>query len=110
MRYVLLIIALCALGVGGYYLARERGFLGSTLPYNPPTAEDLRRLEEIQRSSATIAPDANPGASVRPPGSLPRPIEATTTAATSSPDVTSTTSSDVEGETPSDLNSAEEVE
>lgn len=100
VRIMLLVLVLIALGVGGYYIAREQGYFGTTIPFNPPTADDLRRLEEIERSSATVDPNAAPGASVRPPGSLPRPVEATSTATSSEViDVSATSSEEVAPET-----------
>jgi hypothetical protein len=54
---------------------------------NPPTAEELQRMREIEESSSKIAPDAVPGAGVRPVGSLPKtppPSEESTSTASSS--------------------------
>jgi hypothetical protein len=92
MKYVVTLIALVIIAGGGYWYASRAGWFASTGPSNPPTAADRARMQEIDKSSATIAPNAVPGAGVRPVGSLPPPVldtpaatgtEATGTATTS---------------------------
>jgi hypothetical protein len=43
------------------------------VPSSPPTADELRRMEEVEKASSQRDPNAIPGAGVRPVGSLPKP-------------------------------------
>ena len=76
------VVVVAVAGAGAWYAVRAGLFTDDT-PTRPPTAEELRRMDEIEKSSATIAPNAKAGAGVVPPGTMPRTPEPT-------PDATST--------------------
>lgn len=66
-------VVLCALvGAGVWYMVHA-GWFEDTGPTNLPTAEELERMREIDRSSSQVAPNAKPGAGVFAPGTLPPP-------------------------------------
>lgn len=99
MKYLLTIIIIAILLGGGYWYGARTGWFEDTSPTNLPTAEEIERMEEIEDSSSTIAPNATPGTSVRPRGSTPRTPptqEATTTNATSSSEEIETTETEEE--------------
>lgn len=80
MQRILLVIVLAlALGVAGLWYAKKAGWLLEPLPSDPPTAEELRRMDEVDRASATQAENPVPGAGVRPKGSTPPPAAETST-------------------------------
>jgi len=67
---------------GACWYGLHAGWFIRTAPSRLPTAGELERMAEIDRSSARIAPNAIPGAGVRPKGSLPprtEPVNETTT-------------------------------
>jgi hypothetical protein len=87
-KTLLSIVLVLLLGAGYWFIIRPNLSKGG--PDNLPTAEELRRIEAIEQSSSQIAPDAVPGAGVRPVGSLPKTppepvIESTSTASTTTP-------------------------
>lgn len=91
-RIILALILLLILVGGGYWFARKAGWLQEPLPYNPPTAEEIRRMEAVERSSATQAENPKAGAGVRPAGSTPPPAAVVSTStATSTASTTDTT-------------------
>ncbi len=87
--YTLIFIGI--LGAFYWYVIKPR--LQDTGPTNLPTAEELQRIEEIEKSSSQIAPNAVPGAGVRPVGSLPKPepTPVSTSTASSTQEIGSTT-------------------
>ena len=73
----------CALLGAGVWYAVQAGWFEDELPTNLPTAEEIERMREIERSSAQVAPNARAGAGVFAPGTLPPPVlESTSTEAT----------------------------
>ncbi len=72
MKRIFIFILTIALVAFGYWFIFVKN-KNSDLPQNPPTKEELQRMEEIEESSSKIAPDAVAGAGVRPVGSLPKP-------------------------------------
>jgi hypothetical protein len=83
-KYLIVTFVLAVLGAAGYWYADYRGWINRYGPDNLPTAEERQRMAEIEKTSATIAPNAVPGAGVRPKGSLPPTPPPTPTATTSS--------------------------
>lgn len=85
----ILILSILVLLLGMAYWFIVRPYLNTSGPDNLPTAEELKRIEEIERSSSQIAPNAVPGAGVRPVGSLPKTpdpvLESTSTESTTTP-------------------------
>jgi len=83
MKKTIIIILAIAVIATGYWLSKRYGWFGNEALTNPPTAQEIKRMKEIEKSSSQIAPDAVPGAGVRPAGTLPKPTpvetEATTT-------------------------------
>ena len=83
------IVFLLIIGAGYWFLIRPN--LGDSGPNNLPTAEEKKRIKDIEESSSQIAPNAVPGAGVRPVGSLPKTpeptTESTTTASTTQTEV-----------------------
>jgi flagellar basal body-associated protein FliL len=75
-RIIVVLVVLVLLGGVWYFFFFDRGDTG---PSNLPTQEDIQRMEEIEASSAQIAPNAVPGAGVRPKGSTPPKPEPTPT-------------------------------
>jgi hypothetical protein len=65
---------------------------------NPPTADELKRMRKIEESSAKIAPNAVPGASVRPVGSLPKEPPPSEVSTTSTSTVATSSEEDFESE------------
>lgn len=85
MKYFLLGVGIAALLGFGYWAFAYSGWFDSRdIPRNLPTAEEQERMRAIEASRSQIAPNATPGAGVRPVGSLPREpepsLESTTTA------------------------------
>lgn len=77
-------IAVLILAGGAWYAVRAGWFEGPEIPNDPPTAEELKRMADIETTSSQIAPDAKPGAGVFAPGTLPpSPVETGTTTDTS---------------------------
>jgi hypothetical protein len=74
-------IAIVALLVAGmaWYAMSAGWFSGPVIPNNPPTAEEIERMEDIERTANEIAPNAKPGAGVFAPGTLPPPPAPSTT-------------------------------
>lgn len=70
-----ILVAVAILFLGYWFVVRPN--LMDRGPSKPPTAEELQRMREIEESSSQIAPNAVPGAGVRPVGSLPRTPEPT---------------------------------
>ena len=56
-----------------WYTVRAGWFASPSIPNDPPTAEELERMSEIERTANEIAPNAKPGAGVFAPGTLPPP-------------------------------------
>jgi len=78
MKYFLLGVGIAGLLGLGYWAVTQSGwFDGSAVPSNLPTAEERKRMQEIEISSSQIAPNAKAGAGVRPVGSLPKEPEPT---------------------------------
>lgn len=69
-KILIAIVLLLLIGAGYWFIVRPN--LGAKGPNNLPTADELRRIEAIEQSSSQIAPNAVPGAGVRPVGSLPK--------------------------------------
>jgi hypothetical protein len=69
MKYTLITVAVLILGGAIYWLGSSVGLFGGGAPSNPPTKDELERMEEIEESSSQIAPDAEEGVGVRPVGS-----------------------------------------
>jgi hypothetical protein len=83
-RLVAVGVVVLALVVAVWYGVRASWFGGDELPNNPPTADELERIQEIERTSSEISPTAVPGAGVVPPGTpVPEPVTPPTTEATS---------------------------
>ena len=83
--YVGIGIAVLLIAGAVWYTVRAGWFEGPDIPNNPPTAEELERMSEIERTANEIAPNAKPGAGVFAPGTLPPPpAPATTTDETAS--------------------------
>ncbi len=82
MRYFLILILLLSLGAFAYWFMFYKK--NNTPPYIPPTAQEIQRMKEIDKTSSEIAPDAVAGAGVRPVGSLPKaqpkPVASSTSA------------------------------
>jgi hypothetical protein len=78
-RYLGIAILLLLVAGIAWYAMSAGWFSGPVIPSNPPTAEELERIEEIKESSSQIAPDAKPGAGVYAPGTLPPPPTPSTT-------------------------------
>ncbi len=99
-KYLTLGVIITLLASAGYWYADYRGWINRYGPDNLPTAEERQRMAEVERSSSQIAPNAVPGAGVRPKGSLPpkqpetpaSSIDATTTSPTAATTSTATTS------------------
>lgn len=93
MKYILSAVVVLAIAGGVYWYGMRAGWFDASIPSHPPTADERRRMEEIDRTSSEIAPDAVPGATVRMKGSLPpSPVtppdtspDATSSEATSTP-------------------------
>jgi len=98
MKYFLLGVGIAGLlGFGGYWAVTQSGwFDSSAVPSNLPTAEERKRMQEIETSSSQIAPNAKAGAGVRPVGSLPKEPEPVLPASTSTENTT--TDSETSGE------------
>jgi len=77
------VLVLLVLGAGVWWYGARAGWFVNHSPTNPPTAEELERIEEIERSSSQIAPNAKPGAGVLPSGGTPRTQEPAAPQATS---------------------------
>jgi len=76
MKYFLLGVGIAGLLGFGYWVVVQSGwFDSSTVPSNLPTADERKRMQEIETSSSQIAPNAKAGAGVRPVGSLPKEPE-----------------------------------
>ncbi len=88
MRYILAGAFLAVLVGGVYWYGLRAGWFAPAIPMRLPTAEERRRMEEVERSSSQIAPNAVPGAGVRPRGSLPPHTEGTTSASSTLPATT----------------------
>lgn len=76
---VVLIVALI-----GVWYAWDSGLFRNDGPTRPPTADELRRIRDIEKKSSERAPDAKAGVGVVPPGTLPpepAPFEEATTSA-----------------------------
>lgn len=71
LRIILLVLIIAALGYAAYWIADRQGWLRGGVPQRLPTAEERARMEQVEESSNTVAPDAIPGAGVRPRGTLP---------------------------------------
>jgi len=71
MKKTLTILTFVVLLCAGYWFFIKPILFGQNVPTNPPTAEEVERMKEIERSSSQLAPNAVPGAGVRPVGSLP---------------------------------------
>jgi len=78
-RYVGIVILLLLVAGIAWYAVSAGWFGGPVIPSDPPTAEELERMEDIERSANEIAPNAKPGAGVYAPGTLPPPPEVGTT-------------------------------
>jgi hypothetical protein len=109
LRILIVLIVLGALGYGGYWFAVQQGWLLPPIPTRPPTAEERARMEQVEDVASQQAPDAVPGAGVRPRGTLPPqtvpPATGTSTEtgeATDEPTEDGTTSADAQT-TPVDL-------
>ncbi len=91
IKYLITLLLVLLLGgvLSWYFFVRETK---SEIPYNPPTAEELERIDNIEQSSSQVAPNAVPGAGVRPKGSLPRTPEPTATTSTETASSTASTS------------------
>jgi len=86
-KSLIAVVILVLLGGAGYWYANYMGWLSNYGPDNLPTAEERQRMQEVERSSSQIAPNAVPGAGVRPKGSLPpkvveQPISTSTASTT----------------------------
>ena len=84
---LLVIVTLLA---GWFFFVRDSAPRGIS---NPPTAEELKRIEEIEESRSQRDPDAKTGVGVRPVGTLPPPTAPKIEIATTS---TSTATSTLE--------------
>lgn len=71
MKKLLLIVIVAGLGYGVYWYGDRAGWFIDTSPSNPPTKEDLERIDAVEEAASTISPDAKAGAGVRPKGSTP---------------------------------------
>jgi hypothetical protein len=71
LRILGVLVVLAALGYGGYWFAVQQGWLLPPIPTRPPTAEERARMEQVEEVASQQAPDAVPGAGVRPRGTLP---------------------------------------
>jgi uncharacterized protein YxeA len=78
MKRILTVITILAIVSFGAWFLFQRNKNKNGLE-NPPTAEELKRMEEIEKTSSQIAPDAVAGAGVRPKGTLPKTTEKTKT-------------------------------
>ncbi len=82
MKYFLIFILLLSIGALSYWFMFYKK--DNAPPYTPPTAQEVQRMKEIDKTSSEIAPDAVAGAGVRPVGSLPKaqptPVASTTSA------------------------------
>lgn len=105
-KLLVVLVVIGALGYAGYWFADRQGWLFGSVPSRPPTASERARMQEIERTSNEIAPNAVPGAGVRPRGSLP-PAEplpmATTTSTSTEAAEEDEASADSEATTPEDL-------
>ncbi len=81
-------VAVLAIG-GAYWYADYRGWFNNYGPDNLPTAEERARMQEIERTSATVAPNAKAGVGVVPRGSTPPPPPAPELTASSTEEDTS---------------------
>jgi hypothetical protein len=104
MKKKLLVLLILSGVVFGVWYAYNAGWFQNTGPDNLPTAEERARMAEIDRTSATVAPDATPGVGVRPAGSTPQAPEPTET----NLDATSTNSSTTEPTMESEVLNPEE--
>jgi len=90
-RHILtIIVVVVLLGAVGYWYATRTGWFDNTGPTNLPTAAERERMDAIDHSSSQIAPNAVPGAGVRPRGSLPPQQETQQPRATTSVDTDAT--------------------
>lgn len=94
-RVVIMIVSLVILVGGGYWLFTYITANNNT-PTNLPTAEDIERMRAIEESSSQVAPDAVPGAGVRPVGSLPPKTIETATTSTTTDESVATSSEELE--------------
>ena len=94
MKYILSTVVVLAIAGSVYWYGMRAGWFDASAPSHPPTADERRRMEEIDRKSSEIAPDAVPGAAVRMKGSLP-PTPAVVPEATSSATSSEATSTPV---------------
>ena len=83
MKYaIIVVLVILVIFAGWFFIIRDTGNDGIT---NPPTAEEIKRMEEVEKSRSQIDPNAKTGVGVRPVGSIPpepEPVpeeEATTT-------------------------------
>jgi hypothetical protein len=88
MKKALIFVILGVILFLGFWFFIRPNYFGTSGPNNLPTAGEIERMKKIEESSSKIAPNAVPGAGVRPVGSLPKTpppsLESTTTASSSS--------------------------
>ncbi|MBP9749170.1 MAG: hypothetical protein KBD21_00295 [Candidatus Pacebacteria bacterium] len=96
-----LVLGVIAAGALGFWYAKNKGWFEDRGPNNLPTAEERARMEEIDRTSSMVAPDALPGVGVVPKGSTPPPAPVVPSASSTSvlePEASTTEASTLEGE------------
>lgn len=91
LGFVVLIVA----GVGLWY-AWDSGLFRDQGLSRPPTADERRRMEDIEKKSSERAPDAKAGVGVVPPGTLPPEPAPLEEATTSTPEEGTTADADAE--------------
>lgn len=96
-KIIITLVLVFILGAGFWYFVLPN--LNTNGPSNLPTVEERQRMEAIEESSSKIAPNAVPGAGVRPVGSLPKTPEPSpvSTSTASSSEVTSSTTPESSG-------------
>jgi len=73
-KILIFIFIIVFIGIGYWFFIQKNR---KNEPNNLPTADEIKRMREIEESSSQKAPNAVPGAGVRPVGSLPKPPEQT---------------------------------
>ncbi len=95
MKRIIIVTVSLLILIGGAYVLFVYINANSNAPTNLPTAEDIERMRAIEESSSQVAPDAVPGAGVRPVGSLPPKTVETATTSTTTEETTATSSTEL---------------